>query len=269
MSVPVETPVTLNEIRESMEAILGTDHGLTRSVWQSRYRSKQRQASAYRVGRVLLAGDAAHTHIPSGGQGLQLGIADAVNLGWKLAGVAMGELGDDILDTYESERMPIAAGALRKTDLLFRFNTASSPFARSVRNFGLKLSTLPVVRKAVVQDLAGTGTTYVSLRRFGAHKLVGRRCPDVAVSVPWAAKTRVAELLRRGRAVVLQEAADALADSLESGWTDRITRAAVLTPDVLPVGAAALVRPDGVVAWVGYSPASARRALEQWCGVPI
>ncbi|MFI6504843.1 FAD-dependent oxidoreductase [Nonomuraea typhae] len=279
MSVPVEEPVSQAELLDSMHAVLGGDYGLSEILWASRYRSRQRQADAYRRGRVLLAGDAGHTHIPSGGQGLQLGIADAINLGWKLAAVATGRAGDALLDTYQEERRPLAAGILRKTDLLYRFNTASSPPARALRWIGVKAATLPFVRSQVVRELSGLDVVYPSMRRRGDHALVGRRYPDTLVAPASVAgngdgdgeAVRMAEMLRAGRGVLIDGGGPAgrvLIDGGERagragpGWADQVEVCVPRGPQPLPRGASALIRPDGFTCWIGRDPfiGSARSA---------
>lgn len=267
MDVLPEVAVSPAELRDSMRAILGTDHGLARVRWASRYRSQQRQATAYVSGRLLLAGDAAHTHVPSGGQGLQAGIADAMNLGWKLAAVAHGA-DADLLATYERERHPVAAAALRKTDLLYRFNTASSRLARAVRWAGLRACAIPAVHSSVVRDIAGHGLAYPSARSRGDSSQVGRRFPDLRVS--WAVDSRgastggsrLAELLRLGGPVLLTPPGSPAGRT----WGP-ITTAALAEPSPAPRRHAVLVRPDGFVAWTGDGDAPPVPLLRSW-GLP-
>jgi 2-polyprenyl-6-methoxyphenol hydroxylase-like FAD-dependent oxidoreductase len=276
MDLPVTAEVTRAELLDSMWAVLGDDYGLADVIWASRYRSQQRQATTYRKGRVLLAGDAAHTHIPSGGQGLQLGIADSLNLGWKLAAVVRGESAEPLLDTYHEERWPLAAAALRKTDLLFRFNTASSPPARAARWVGVKASTLPLVRSQVVGEMAGLDVSYGSLRgRRGSHRLVGRRHPDTFVAQVRLGRSparqtadplRLAEVLRLGRAVLVDGGDGELTARASSGWAERVATCVPAGPRPAPRGAAVLVRPDGFTAWVGKDWPGLAAALRGWCG---
>ncbi|MDG4862421.1 FAD-dependent monooxygenase, partial [Streptomyces sp. T-3] len=180
MSAPVSEPVTVDELRASCQAILGTDFGLHDPLWMSRFRSAQRLSERYRLGRVLLAGDAAHTHIPSGGQGLQTGIQDAMNLGWKLAAHLHGRAPAHVLDTYQRERRPIARATLRKTDLVFRFETSKSPVSRLVRALTTRLMGLPALETSVVEQMSGLTLRYPPLPGAvagTAHRLVGRRLP--------------------------------------------------------------------------------------------
>ncbi|MEG8234019.1 FAD-dependent monooxygenase [Pseudomonas orientalis] len=268
MDVPVEEPVTHDEIAHGMSDILGTDFGLAHVLWSARYRSQQRLAAQYRLGRVFLLGDAAHTHVPAGGQGLQMGIGDAANLAWKLAGVIQGKLALDILDSYEAERKPIAAAALRNTDLLFRFNTASGPVGRMIHWIGLQATRVPYVAKKVVSSLAGEGVCYGSVRCKGDHRLVGRRLPllDLIVEGRTLPLQNVTQLLRGGRFVLVHYRAPGLADDLRRDFSGlEMASISEHSPNnSFDVGEGALVRPDGVVIWVGSQSMLARQRLGQW-----
>lgn len=268
MDIPVEQPVTHEEIAGGMQSILGHDFGLSQVLWSARYRSKQRLAAHYRQGRVFLLGDAAHTHVPAGGQGLQMGIGDAANLSWKLAGTIQGTLPADILDSYESERKPLAAAALRNTDLLFRFNTASGPAGRLLHWLGLQTTRIPYVAQKVVNALAGEGVQYRSLRRKGDHRLVGRRLPLLFLQPDrqQAQRQNLTQLLRQGQFVLVHHQAPALAAKLRQHFPNLHT--ANISQDSpnnrLSVGQAALVRPDGVVIWIGNQITDAQEKLTPW-----
>ena len=268
MDVPVKQAVTHEEIAGGMRDIMGHDFGLDKVLWSARYRSKQRLAARYRQGRVFLLGDAAHTHVPAGGQGLQIGIGDAANLAWKLAGTIKGRLSADILDSYENERKSIAAAALRNTDLLFRFNTASGPLGRLLHWFGLQTTRIPYVAQKVVSSLAGDGMQYRSLRRRGDHRLVGRRLPllDLLPDEPKSQQQSLTQLLREGRFVLIHHQAPALAAELRTDFPKVYTvKMSNDSPNnMLSIGQAILVRPDGVVIWVGNRIRSVKANLEQW-----
>ncbi|WP_158510692.1 FAD-dependent monooxygenase [Pseudomonas palleroniana] len=268
MDVPVKEPVTHDEIAHGMRDILGTDFGLAQVLWSARYRSQQRLAAQFRQGRVFLLGDAAHTHVPAGGQGLQMGIGDAANLAWKLAGVIQGALPMNVLDSYEAERKPIAAAALRNTDLLFRFNTASGPVGRMIHWIGLQATRVPYVAKKVVSSLAGEGVCYSSVRRKGDHRLVGRRLPLLSLIVEGQQlpPQNLTQLLRGGRFVLVHYRAEQLADDLRKDFPG--LKIASISEDShnndFNVGEGALVRPDGVVVWVGRQSMQARERLGEW-----
>jgi 2-polyprenyl-6-methoxyphenol hydroxylase-like FAD-dependent oxidoreductase len=239
--------------REHLQAVLrrvsGTDVTLTEVRLVSTYTDRARQATDYRRGRVLLAGDAAHIHSPLGGQGLNLGLGDVMNLGWKLAATVHGTAPDGLLDTYTRERHPVGAQVLEWS----RAQVA-------VMQPGGHAPAL----QAMMRDLLGTrdGTTYLFNRASGlrirydlggGHPLVGRNATD----------PRLGELLRDGCGVLL----DLSGDHAVTGWENRIRYAAGKAEDDPGVDAV-LVRPDGVVAWAG-DRASFDRAAQRWFGDPV
>ena len=152
--------MTLDEIRDVMRRALGTDFGLREARWISRFHSDERQAPHYRAGRVFLAGDAAHVHSPAGGQGMNTGLQDAANLGWKLAAAAQGRAPEGLLDTYESERHPVGRLVLRSSGAIIRMAMIRSRAGRSARNLigGAALRLPPVARKAA-GTISGIGST--------------------------------------------------------------------------------------------------------------
>ncbi|MFI7689994.1 FAD-dependent monooxygenase [Nonomuraea sp. NPDC049655] len=251
--------------RDHLQAVLrrvsGTDVTLTDVHLASSFTDRAKQATTYRRGRVLLAGDAAHIHSPLGAQGLNLGIGDAMNLGWKLAATVHGHAPDGLLDTYTAERRPIGARALDWT----RAQTAvMRPDAHGQAIQG------------VVRDLIGTrdGTTYVFERASGSsirydlggdHPLTGRNAPDVRLEDG----TRLGDLMRDGRGVALDFGVDRRLRDPATGWESRIRYAAGAARDDLGA-AAVLVRPDGVVAWAGDPDRAAfERAASRWFGRPM
>ncbi|BAL88446.1 putative FAD-dependent monooxygenase [Actinoplanes missouriensis 431] len=266
MQVPVSEPVTLAEIRRSAAEILGVDLGIHDPRWLSRFRSEQRLASRYRVGRVLLAGDAAHVHTPAGGQGLNLGIQDAMNLGWKLAATVHGWAPPDLLDTYEGELRPLASKVLKETENVFRFNTARGPLMRSARWLVKQLLLVPDLQRRVVTEMAGTEVRYGS----GDHPMVGRRLPDAQLILVSGTVTSVFRLLHAGKPVFVDRTPGgrlaALAARLWPGHL--ITAHAKL--DGADIPAAVLVRPDGHVAWASdrADEPGLREALIRWLGRP-
>jgi 2-polyprenyl-6-methoxyphenol hydroxylase-like FAD-dependent oxidoreductase len=224
MKLPADTPLPLEEVRESCAAIFGLDVKPYDPVWLSRFRSSQRHAKKYSVGRVLLAGDAAHTHIPSGGQGLQTGIQDAFNLGWKLRAELEGWAPPGLLDSYEAERRPIAAGTLRKTDISFRFETSNGFAANLLRSLVQKLMRFDWFHRANLEQLSGLTV------RYPGRGWVGRRVPDRLV----VDGSRLYEHFRTGECVLIGPGAVELAEPVGRGCPPLV-----------------LVRPDGYVAWAG------------------
>ncbi|EGX58208.1 hypothetical protein SZN_19026 [Streptomyces zinciresistens K42] len=262
-TVPADEPLTLQDLGESCAAILGLDVGLRDPLWLSRFRSSQRHAKKYRVGRVLLAGDAAHTHIPSGGQGLQTGIQDAFNLGWKLRAVLDGWAPDGLLDTYEAERYPIAAETLRKTDLSFRFETSDSLPARLLRKAAMWSMRIKPVHRLNVMHLSGLALRYPAARR---ERWTGLRVPDRPLVAAPGEPGRLYELFRDGGFVLTGTAA---LPPAATGWESRLRAGRVAEPLGSGWPAFVLARPDGHVAWAGAEPGRGlTRALRQWCGEP-
>jgi hypothetical protein len=244
--LPDTAPVTLDEIREVTRRALGTDFGLQEARWMSRFHSDERQAPHYRVGRVFLAGDAAHVHSPAGGQGMNTGLQDAANLGWKLASTVRGWAPAGLLDTYEHERYPVGRLVLRSSGAIIRMAMIQSRAGRLVRNVvgGAALRLPPVARKAA-GTISGIGIDYPQ----------APRAQDVALRET----RRLYEVLREGKFVLLapDAAKPAIADCAER---------VVLASPVDPAMPWTLVRPDAHVAWRG-APAALRAALVQ-AGLP-
>lgn len=242
-----DAPLTLAEVAEVTRRAIGTDFGMHDPRWMSRFHSDERQVPNYRVGRVFLAGDAAHCHSPAGGQGMNTGLQDAANLGWKLAAVLRGAP-DSLLDTYQSERHPVGRQVLRSSGALVRLAMIKSRVGRALRGLigATALGISPIARKLAGQ-LTGTGITYPAPR--GAHRLAGTRAPDL----PLADGTRLHDALGDGRFVLV-------GDADVSGWADRVRVTRPANP-----GPTMLVRPDGYVAWAGDA-GSPRAVLTQWCG---
>jgi 2-polyprenyl-6-methoxyphenol hydroxylase-like FAD-dependent oxidoreductase len=235
--LPDTAPVTLDDIREVTRRALGTDFGLQEARWMSRFHSDERQAPHYRVGRVFLAGDAAHVHSPAGGQGMNTGLQDAANLGWKLAATAQGRAPDGLLDTYESERHPVGELVLRSSGAIIRMAMIQSRAGRLARNLvgGAVLKLPPVARKAA-GTLSGIGIDYPHAPR--------------AADVPLLDSRRLYEALRDGTFVLV---APALA-------APHLRGRVVLAPPADPTTPWTLVRPDAHVAWRG-APAGLDAAL--------
>ena len=259
---------TLQELKRVLVAAFGTDYGAHNPTWISRFTDTTRQAATYRRGRILLAGDAAHVHYPVGGQGLNLGVQDAVNLGWKLAQVVEGTSPESLLDTYHAERHPVAARALQHT-------MAATALARSdaridaVHGILADLLTLDEPRKRLAGAISGLDIHY----ELGpGHPLLGRRMPDLDL-ITAAGPVRVFALLHDARPVLLDLGPPGGIDIAPS--TDRVKLVeaehvgAWELPVVgaIPAPTAVLIRPDGHVAWVGdRTGADPGEALAHWFG---
>jgi 3-(3-hydroxy-phenyl)propionate hydroxylase len=259
---------SIDELREALVAVYGTDYGLRSAGWISRFTDMARQASSYRHGRVLLAGDASHVHPPQGGQGLNTGVQDAVNLGWKLAQVVEGTSPESLLDTYQGERHPVGARVLRHTMAQVALSRPDNRH-QALRETMAELLAMDEPRKRFAAMMSGLDIQY----DLGeGHPLLGRRIPDLDL-VTADGPVRVFTLLHDARAVLLNLGNPWACDT--SPWADR-----VLAIDAeydgdwqLPVlghvaaPAAVLIRPDGYVAWVGDgTDTGLRDALTTWFG---
>lgn len=261
---------TLQELRDALVAVYGTDFGVHNPTWLSRFSDMARQAAAYRERRVLLAGDAAHVHSPSGGQGLNLGVQDAMNLGWKLAQVVKGTSPDSLLDSYQRERHPLAARVLRLTLAQTALGRGDDR-TEALRENMTELLRMDEPRKRYGAMMSGLDIHY----DLGAgHPLLGRRVPDLDL-VTEAGATRVFTLLHAARPVLLNLGASAAFDI--TPWAGRVRRVDAQYSGTweLPVlgavaaPAAVLIRPDGYVAWVGEGTSDGlHEALTTWLGPP-
>jgi 3-(3-hydroxy-phenyl)propionate hydroxylase len=261
---------TLRDLSEALVAACGTDYGIHGLTWISRFTDMSRQAAAYRKGRILLAGDAAHVHSPVGGQGLNIGVQDAVNLGWKLAQVVKGTSPEGLLDTYHVERHPVAARVLRTTMAQVALQRTDDR-TEALREIVLELLGMEEPRKRIAAEMSGLGIHY----DLGeGHPLVGRRMPDLDLVTP-DGPMRVFTLLQNARPLLLNLGAPGSVDI--APWSDRVrlVDANYNAPWELPAlglvsaPAAVLIRPDGYVAWVGEGTQDGLQdAMSTWFGPP-
>jgi 3-(3-hydroxy-phenyl)propionate hydroxylase len=264
---------SLRDLSQALIAVWGTDWGVHSPTWISRFTDMTRQAASYRKGRVLLAGDAAHVHSPIGGQGLNTGLQDAVNLGWKLAQVVGQTSPDSLLDSYHAERHPVAARVLRTT-MAATALTRSDPRSDALLATVSELLSMDEPRKRYAGELTGLDIHY----NLGeGHPLLGRRMPDLDL-VTADGPLRVFTLLHHARPVLLNLGEPAAFDI--TAWADRVqlVDAQYDGPWELPVlgavtaPASVLVRPDGYVAWTGDPAYPAGPglpdALTTWFGPP-
>lgn len=259
---------TLRDVQEALLGVYGRDFGVHDATWISRFTDMTRQAAAYRERRVLLAGDAAHVHSPAGGQGLNLGVQDAVNLGWKLAQVVRGTSPESLLDTYHAERHAAGARALRNTMALTALERGDERTS-ALREMATEWMQLDEPRRRYFARLSGLDVHY----DLGAgHPLLGRRMPDLDLETARGA-VRLFTLLHEARPLLLSLAEPGAIDI--GPWADRVRRidaryAGSLELPVLgavPTPAAVLIRPDGYVAWVGEgTDRGLRDALTTWFG---
>jgi 3-(3-hydroxy-phenyl)propionate hydroxylase len=261
---------TLQDVRDALIRVDGKDYGVHSPRFISRFTDMTRQAVAYRSGRVLVAGDAAHVHAPIGGQGLNIGVQDAVNLGWKLAQVVKGISPVSLLDTYQAERHPVGARVLRNT-MAQRALGATDDRSIALRETVVELLRMDEPRKHIAAMIAGLDVAY----DLGeGHPLLGRRMPDLDL-VTANGPLRVFTLLHHARPVLLNLGEPGGLDI--TPWADRVQLidarfAGVWELPVLGVvtaPTAVLIRPDGHVAWVGDgADTGLREALTTWFGTP-
>ncbi|MFJ6392891.1 FAD-dependent monooxygenase [Streptomyces sp. NPDC091972] len=261
------SPVTVQEMHDAIERITGRDISISEIRDGRRTRGNSRQAASYRQGRVFLAGDAAHVHSPLGGQGLNLGMMDAVNLGWKLALVERGLAAQELLDTYTSERHPVGAGVLHNT----RAQTAlltPDPYTRALRDIFSALMDIPQVKEHLGRMLSGVDVRYALPYTPGSdHTLLGAHVPDFVVD-----DTTLYSLMSDGRPLLLHTPQAGPVALAAAPWGDRVHLASALVLGRRDM-TAALIRPDGVLAWAAV-PSTAtdtvalRSALSTWFGAP-
>jgi hypothetical protein len=266
--VGATTEPTLRDLSEALIAVYGTDYGVHSPSSLSRFTDTTRQAARYRDRRVLLAGDAAHVHSPDGGQGLNTGVQDAVNLGWKLAQVIKGTSPESLLDTYHAERHPVGARVLQITMAAVALRRPDER-SKALREMMSELLSMDEPRKRVAAEMSGLGIHY----DFGeGHPLLGRRMPDLDL-VTANGPLRAFTLLHGARPVLINFGERDAIDITR--WSDRVQlldaeyEGSWELPALDRVGAptAVLIRPDGYVAWVGEQTQSGlTEALAKWFG---
>ncbi|MFF3763859.1 FAD-dependent monooxygenase [Streptomyces sp. NPDC001922] len=254
------TAPSLEEFKQQLRVVSGTDFGVHSPRWLSRFGDATRQAEQYRVGRVLLAGDAAHIHPPTGGQGLNLGIQDAFNLGWKLAATVDGWAPEGLLDSYHTERHPVGAAVLDNTRAQITL-LGTDPGAAALRELFTRLMDIEEVNRQVTEMITAVGVRYDvgeghEIRE--GHELLGRRMRDLHLK-----QGRLYELLHQGRGLLL----DRTGGLSVAGWADRVDHVVDATEELdVP---AVLLRPDGHVAWVGEDQQDLLRRMTTWFGAPV
>ncbi|MBO2454162.1 rifampin monooxygenase [Actinomadura barringtoniae] len=246
-------PPTLNDFKQQLRAIAGTDFGVHSPRWLSRFGDATRLAERYRINRVLLAGDAAHIHPPTGGQGLNLGVQDACNLGWKLAAQIRGWAPETLLDTYQTERHPVAADVLDNTRAQMEVHSPE-PGPQAVRRLLTELMDIDEVNRHLIEKITAIGIRY----DFGeGPDLVGRRLRDLDLK-----QGRLYDLLHQGRGLLLDRTERLTA----GGWSDRVD---YLADPTAPLDVPCLLlRPDGHIAWIGDDQQDLNAHLTRWFGTP-
>ncbi|MFE9143919.1 FAD-dependent monooxygenase [Streptomyces tubercidicus] len=300
MRTPAAEPLTLEEFRTSLTEICGTDCGVAQPRWLSRFGNATRLAASYRAGRVLLAGDAAHIHFPAAGQGLNTGLQDAMNLGWKLAAEINGWAPPGLLDSYHTERHPVGRAVTENTEVqtLLMELTLLPPYQRpaaALRTLMTELLGIEEVNRLLADRISAIDTAYPPTTAEADTEtetetdtgptpvpdhdpLTGRRMPDIALTAAGSEAVRVYELLPPGRFVLLDLAGDErLRQTVTEGWGSRVTAHTVTHHEQrtdLDGVREILIRPDGHIAWATRTPALPDRRIERhhaltaWAGAP-
>jgi bifunctional hydroxylase/dehydrase len=263
---PTQEPPTFEEVADAFQRVTGEDIHAARPLWTSYFTDASRHAADYRKGRVFLAGDAAHIHLPIGAQGISAGVGDVVNLGWKLAATLKGYAPAGLLDTYGSERQPVGAGIVANT-LVQRSLYLGGPEMQALRDVFADLITLEQVQRRLVGAVTGLDIVYDAGE---GHPLLGRRLPEQDLVVA-DAKTTTFELLTPGRPILLDLHDNAQLRATAAAWSDRVDTVTATRPDPDAPAASLLVRPDGYLAWVSPdgSPDGLSEALTRWFGAPL
>ena len=252
-----EAPVTIEELQSSLRHVSGTDVTISGVSEATRFTDNARQATAYRIGRVLLAGDAAHVHSPFGGQGMNLGLGDAMNLGWKLASVIKKWTSEKLLDTYTSERHPIGAWALEWTRAQIAL-MRPNPHARAMGEITKELIETPAGATYFAKRIAGVRQRY---DLGSGHPLVGKSAPDLT----FENSTRLGAYLQPGRAVLFRFGNQSSHIVVEEHERFRVVYAQCTEPPPAP---ALFIRPDGYIAWAGDADLQGlKESSLKWLGV--
>jgi 2-polyprenyl-6-methoxyphenol hydroxylase-like FAD-dependent oxidoreductase len=273
-AVDHNVPVTLGELQDAIRRVLGEELPMSDPRWLSRYNDSARQAERYRNGRVLLAGDAAHVHFPFGGQGLNMGLQDAANLGWKLAATVHGWAPPGLLDTYHAERHPVGERVLMNTRAQVTLSVPGEQVT-ALRELFSQLLAQEQVRRYIVEMITAVDIRYdMGNGDSERQPLVGRWAPDLPL-VTADGRIRVAQLMHSGKGMLLDLAGRTAVRNVAVHWADRVDVVTARCADGHPPAAdMLLIRPDGYVAWVtaseepdGEAQSGLRRALVTWFGV--
>jgi 2-polyprenyl-6-methoxyphenol hydroxylase-like FAD-dependent oxidoreductase len=262
-SEPRGAEPTFDDVADAWKRVTGEDIQAGKPLWWGAFDDANRLLTGYRHGRILFAGDAAHRQLPAGGQALNLGLQDAVNLGWKLALVARGAAPEELLDSYHAERHAVARRVLANIRAQ-AWLLLGGPEVEPVRAIIGELIALDEVRTHLAAMISGLDIRYDVGE--GEHPLLGLRMPNLRLTTV-DGSTNTADLLRRGRGVLLDLSADGAAlGALAGPWADRMDVVAATPGEALPGAGSVLIRPDGHIAWIGPAPGGPESALRRWFG---
>lgn len=255
-----ETPVTEAEVREALHTAYGSDVELLELRWASRFSDVTRQVENYRLGQVFLAGDAAHVHLPLGGQGLNLGLQDAFNLGWKLAAQVQGWAANNLLDSYQNERHPVGARVLQNTRAQALLMDHDNPHILAFLNIFLELMELPDTNHYLAGLMSGLDIRY-DIPGIPPSNFIGARMPDFQLDEALE-KTWASQLLTTGRGLLLTDVTLPELEDLAAKWASRVDYIQMKLSKETG-WQAALIRPDGYVCWVNLDTAVSDSSLSQ------
>jgi bifunctional hydroxylase/dehydrase len=260
--------VTFTDVADAWQRLTGESIHGGQARWVSSFTDATRQVTEYRRGRVLLAGDAAHIHLPAGGQGLSVGVQDAINLGWKLAGTVKGWAPDGLLDTYNGERHLAGARVLRNTRAQGILNLSGKE-VEPLRAVMAELIAIPAVARHLSGMVSGLDIRYDVA--VSGHPLLGARMPDHELELASGGREQVACLLHQARGVLISADDSGETTRCAAGWSDRVELVRVRSFPAGPedngaVTKSALIRPDGYVAWTAPGGGQLADALHRWFG---
>jgi 2-polyprenyl-6-methoxyphenol hydroxylase-like FAD-dependent oxidoreductase len=261
--------VTFSEVADAWQRLTGESLHGGQALWVSSFTDATRQVTEYRRDRVLLAGDAAHIHLPAGGQGLSVGVQDAANLGWKLAAVIQGWAPDGLLDSYHDERHPVGARLLRNT-LAQGILNLSGKEIEPLRTVVAELMTIPAVGRHLSGMVSGFDICYDAGN--SGHPLTGARMPDRELTRADGTPVRIAELLHPARGVLITTDDSGAVSQIAAGWSDRVDLVPVASIPGGPEDAdteSVLIRPDGYVAWAAPGDGQLAESLRRWFGTDL
>ncbi|MEU7799845.1 FAD-dependent oxidoreductase [Micromonospora arborensis] len=265
--VPMDAPLGIDEVLESVRRVSGKDIDIAEMRWSTRFLTERRQADRYRVGRVFLAGDAAHVNSPMGSLGMNTGIQDAANLAWKLTAAHRGWAPEWLLDSYHTERHPVGQTALRISDLLLK-SAVAPPAVQLIRPYVARmvLATPPITR-FLRRTVAGMNISYPPPPGLPRSSATGSRVDDCELIVD-GRRVRLYELIKPDRFLLVDHSEDGASAAAVADWSDRITAVANRGQQPSRRYTAMLLRPDGYLAWSHRSPSpdQVRAAVAHWCG---
>lgn len=270
MDVPLTKKLEVSEFSESAHSLAEKDFGIHSPLWLQRFQCQQKHAETYRLKRVLLAGDAAHTFLPAGGQGLQVGIQDSFNLAWKLAYVIKEKSPANILDTYEKERRPLIEKVMRHSIVMFRYEISNDFFSLTLKWLANKLMLIPFFQKFALNQMSGLTTNYASLKMKTDSKyshLIGYKSGDYQVICANGTQKSLYQVLQDGKFILVQpDFEESVSEYIGSVWQQKINYVTLNDMRFTRSENVFLLRPDGFIIWAAkqLDLTSLEKILHKW-----